>query len=426
VAVLTEDPTAAPNEAGPQSRADPPDAGVARALRLTLVAASLGAAVLHFGYSPSHFDQYWVYGAFLVAVAWLQVASAVGLLLRPTRAVLLATIALDAIVIAVWALSRTAGVALGPAASTAKSVGYPDVLATALEALIVVGCIVLVVHPAFLDRRPHVSWLAPAVVALAVVLVAGSAAFALTPRFTGTDDASSGTPSVRATPPVAKASSQKSANGLTGDTPCEKAGPPASEGQVLDSAGHFHRGPNPQVPIDESTRLTLEAQQTLARAVAVKYPTVADAERAGYRKSTVYVPCIGAHYTNSALARTFDPSAPSELLYDGTNPTSRIVGLSFLVFTTPLKPPAGFAGPNDIWHQHTFNGGLCINRQGLVIGPESTTAEDCTARGGHKAPLANVWMVHDWVVPGFECSWGVFAAECPELGGRSGGTAWDN
>ena len=34
-------------------------------------------------------------------------------------------------------------------------------------------------------------------------------------------------------------------------------------------------------------------------------------------------------------------------------------------------------------------------------------------------------MVHDWVVPGWECGWGIFAGECPELGGRVGGTAFD-
>ena len=34
-------------------------------------------------------------------------------------------------------------------------------------------------------------------------------------------------------------------------------------------------------------------------------------------------------------------------------------------------------------------------------------------------------MVHDWVVPGWECGWGVFAGECPELGGRIGGTVFD-
>jgi len=27
-------------------------------------------------------------------------------------------------------------------------------------------------------------------------------------------------------------------------------------------------------------------------------------------------------------------------------------------------------------------------------------------------------------VPGFECTWGVFSGECPELGGKLGGTAW--
>ena len=31
-------------------------------------------------------------------------------------------------------------------------------------------------------------------------------------------------------------------------------------------------------------------------------------------------------------------------------------------------------------------------------------------------------MVHDWVAPGWDCSWGVFAAECPELGGTIGGS----
>jgi hypothetical protein len=210
-----------------------------------------------------------------------------------------------------------------------------------------------------------------------------------------------------------------SASVLTGNTPCEKAGPPASEGQVLDGSGHFHRGPNVQVPLTEAQRVALEAQQTAARAVAAKYPTVASAQAAGYRESTVYVPCIGAHFTNVALAASFNPSAPSELLYDGTRPNSRIVGLSYLVWH-PGGAPAGFSGPNDLWHQHTFNGGLCMGAGGLIIGAESTSEADCTAKGGHKIALTDIWMVHDWVVPGWECSWGVFAAECPELGGKTG------
>jgi hypothetical protein len=229
----------------------------------------------------------------------------------------------------------------------------------------------------------------------------------------------SSTPTTTKAKTSSSATPVSSASVLTGNTPCEKSGPPASEGQVLDGSGHFHRGPYPQVPLSEATRMELEQQQTEARAVAAKYPTVATATAAGYRESTVYVPCIGAHYTNVGLVGQFNPTAPSELLYDGTSPNSRIVGLSYLVFH-PGGAPAGFAGPNDRWHQHTFNGGLCMGAGGLIIGAESESAADCEKAGGHKIALTDIWMMHDWVVPGWECSWGVFAAECPELGGKVG------
>ncbi len=212
---------------------------------------------------------------------------------------------------------------------------------------------------------------------------------------------------------------------LTGDSPCEQSGPPASVGQVKkDAEGHDHRGPLYQFPVSKAEREVLIEQQAQARAVAERYPTVATAEAAGYRKSTVYVPCIGAHYTNVTLVGKFDPANPSELLYDGDTPDAKIVGLSYLLLNRG-GPPEGFAGPNDIWHQHNANGGLCLNAQGLVVGNESTTEAQCAQRGGKKAKLDDIWMVHDWVVPGWECGWGVFSGECPELGGRVGGTAFD-
>ena len=52
-------------------------------------------------------------------------------------------------------------------------------------------------------------------------------------------------------------------------------------------------------------------------------------------------------------------------------------------------------------------------------------AQQCAHLGGRKTRLIDIWMMHAWVVPGFECSWGVFSGECPELGGRLGGTAWE-
>jgi hypothetical protein len=222
----------------------------------------------------------------------------------------------------------------------------------------------------------------------------------------------------------------------TGKSPCEIASPtPASPGQVgAGAAGsadasavageHGGRGMVVQTPLTAQERALLEQQMAQARTVIAKYPTVKDALAAGYAMSTPYVPCIGAHYTNVGLVMKFDPAAPSELLYDGTKPDSKIVGLSYLVFHRG-GPPDGFAGANDHWHQHNANGGLCFGKNGVVIGGEEQSRAECAAKGGQKRELTDIWMAHAWVVPGFECTWGVFAGECPELGGKIGGTAWD-
>jgi len=223
----------------------------------------------------------------------------------------------------------------------------------------------------------------------------------------------------------------------TGKSPCEKASPtPLSPGQIGSGAAgsggdataviqeeeHGARGMVVQVPLTQAERVALAQQMAQARTVIARYPTVKDALDAGYSMSTVYVPCIGAHYTNTRLAGSFNPTTPSELLYDGSTPDAKIVGLSYLVYH-PGGAPDGFAGPNDHWHQHNANGGLCL-RGGLVVGAESTTLQQCEALGGRKTLLTDIWMLHAWVVPGFECTWGVFSGECPELGGKLGGTAW--
>jgi hypothetical protein len=222
----------------------------------------------------------------------------------------------------------------------------------------------------------------------------------------------------------------------TGKSPCEESAPtPASPGQVGAGSGgsndqtpaevaaseHGVRGMLQQFALTKPEQAQLTAQMAAAKAVTERYPTVKDAEAAGYHETTAYVPCIGAHYTNIGLTGTFDPARPSELLYAGTNPDSKIVGLSFLVYH-PGGPPPGFAGPNDHWHQHNANGGLCFSG-GRVIGGEDTTRQECAARGGHKSLLTDIWMVHAWVAPDITCAWGVFSGECPNLGGTLGGTA---
>lgn len=345
---------------------------------------SLAAAAIHFAFAPAHFGQRTSHGAFFLAVAVAQAAWAVVMLVRPSRSVRLLGL-LNAVVIGVWVVSRTAGI------DGKEAVGYPDVLATAFEA----GIVVLALAPRRLGRvaaKPVAALAASTVIAAATIV-------SLTPRYAGAH-----TGHAHAAP-------------TAGASPCEQAGP------IDDGDAHNHRGLSPQQPVDQATREALAAQQAQARTAAATYPTVADAEAAGYRMSTPFVPCIGAHYTNIALVAAFNPSAPSELLYDGTQPTSKLVGLSYLVYH-PGGAPAGFAGPNDVWHQHNTNGGLCFNRQGVVVAGESSTPQQCAQAGGFKRELTDVWMLHDWVVPGWECTWGTFAPECPELGGKLGQSAW--
>ena len=107
----------------------------------------------------------------------------------------------------------------------------------------------------------------------------------------------------------------------------------------------------------------------------------------------------------------FDPAQPEMLLYGGNGPGALMVGLSYYVSGTTVAPE-GFAGGNDPWHQHI---GLCT-RAGVVVGGSDLTAEQCAQRGGQKADGSTSWMVHAWVVPGWESAWGTFSAEHPELG----------
>ncbi len=429
------------DESGSGGSGRPRHVDVGSVLRWSIAALMVGSAGIHFGMMGEHAGVSWTHGMFFAVVAWLQILFAGAIVFRPSRTVVLAGIALNVGILVVWVLTRTVGIAIG-SDGTPDPWGTIDIIAAAFEGVAILAMLGLLIRG--VARRPISAGVGIGGPAFVAIIVATLTAFAFSPAFAdGSGSGGSGSANghnhgggagdgghshaavVGPGGLVKTAAGTIITGGITGKTPCELSGPPASVGQVgKDAEGHNHRGPLLQQALTRDQAFALSAEQSVARAVTLKYPTVATALAAGYMKSTPYVPCIGAHYTNTGLVARFDPAAPSELLYDGTTPDAKIVGLSYLVFHKG-GAPEGFAGPNDVWHQHTFNGGLCINGAGVVVGAENTTPEQCTARGGHKVPLKDIWMVHDWVVPGFECSWGVFAGECPELGGRTLGTAWD-
>jgi hypothetical protein len=98
------------------------------------------------------------------------------------------------------------------------------------------------------------------------------------------------------------------------------------------------------------------------------------------------------------------------LIYDGTSPTSQMVGLMY--YAMGNTAPDGFAGPNDHWHRHS---NVCTAGATVLSPPDADISQaDCTALGGRFMTITG-WMVHAWVVPSWESPDGVFSHENPNL-----------
>jgi hypothetical protein len=195
---------------------------------------------------------------------------------------------------------------------------------------------------------------------------------------------------------------------------------PATSTPVTDLNGHQIIGVKaqdvraetlPDKPLSLATHRLLALQLVEARDAAMRYPTVAAATAAGYHLvGGGFGPGSGAHYIGG-FSLNFDPSQPQALIYDGISPTAPVVGVMY--YSMGQKPPAGFAGPNDHWHRHS---GVCMGSGGVVLFPpdSNVTPADCArVHGGYMGVTG--WMVHAWVVPGWESPAGVFSHENPDL-----------
>jgi hypothetical protein len=119
--------------------ARPGRAGLDILLRLVVALFSLGAAVVHTVVIESHFSEYWLFGVFFAILAFLQAAWALAVILRPSRRLLIWGAVGNGIVVAVWLVTRTLGVPLGPEAGSTEAVGFVDAAATVFEVLLVAG-----------------------------------------------------------------------------------------------------------------------------------------------------------------------------------------------------------------------------------------------------------------------------------------------
>ncbi len=139
-----------------------------RALLNCLILLSAGAAAIHFAVIGDHFAEYWVYGMFFAVAAWLQILWAIALASKGSRRLLFSGVLGNTIIVAVWVISRTSGLPVGPQSGTRETVNFTDFLATSFEALIVVGSVVLLGGSA---ERPRVGARTVMVTTVATALI---------------------------------------------------------------------------------------------------------------------------------------------------------------------------------------------------------------------------------------------------------------
>ncbi len=451
-----------------------------------ILLASLLAAtgVIHLVMVPSHMASWAAEGIGFAVAGWLQLGLAAMVALRPRRWVLFAGVVLNVGLIALWVVSRTRGFPVGPHPDHAESVTLIDGATVAMQTVAILTAMAAVTFPAIAAvgrlKRGFSALLPLAVVGFTTaVLVSPSArshsadAHGATPTVAAADGPAAPAalvavdgqpvaaadehphPNEAAAPAVAApvaATAQLAASTDVAAAPVAPVADPAAS-LATDGASHPHGDPATDgaaapagvdvdqglsvvmngmkheqgtAPMDGPTTAMLAHQLARTAELVAMYPTVADAETAGYRRQGPFAPGLGVHYgkgggTLVGATITEENVLNPMLIFDGSNPDSRLAGFMYIAFGVE-GVPEGFAGKNDAWHSHS---NVCI-----VVGPDGSTdtplgadrsdvsKELCDTYGGFLIDNTG-YMLHVWTVPGYESSLGVFheassALPCPD------------
>lgn len=185
---------------------------------------------------------------------------------------------------------------------------------------------------------------------------------------------------------------------------------PAGTGSPTD-----HHHPESTITYDQLPPATKSEVDQVIAEWAHKYPTGADATKAGWFKATPSLYGIGAHYihgvTGFSVAQPFDLLHPNILLYDGEGPDAKFAGVSYIV----AGDVEGFTGSYDVWHSHST---VCMKDAKITLTEENSklwySESECTAAGGRVMPLAGDKMMHLWIGPGYTDA-PLFAHDNPKL-----------
>lgn len=181
--------------------------------------------------------------------------------------------------IAAWVVSRTSGLPFGEHAWHAETAGFVDVSCVAIEAALILAAGVLLARPGLGRGWDRSRFALAAVVPVGVVALATGA--------------------------LASPSARDHARGSHGDHAAgAHEGSDGHAGHATENDKGFsqltngHQHDSSVVKLDRATQEQLDAQLAGTQTLVDRYPTIADAEAAGYRRAGPFSPGLGTHYIN--------------------------------------------------------------------------------------------------------------------------------
>ena len=236
-----------------------------------------GPAAIHLAVAPMHFQEYVPFGLFFVAASALQLAAAAAMLARPSRRLFLAAGAGTLGIVALYLLSRTAGVPVGPRPDRPEMVGFADIACTTMELV----SLPLFAVAAF--RRPRPRRRHPVRVVLAA---APATLLAVALTYVGTGTAGAGMPVAYNVAPIVPGQPSTSVDLLTaapGDEPVRSFTLTARVARIGGQNAWTYGGtvPGPELRVTQGDRLRVTLVNHLPESTTIHWhgvPGLPDAE----------------------------------------------------------------------------------------------------------------------------------------------------
>jgi hypothetical protein len=346
---------------------------------LLAAVCAAGGAALHFVAAGTHAGSSVDVAVFSIT-GWAQLLFAALLVLRPSRRVLSAAAYLSVAIIAGWVASRTNGLPWGAHQGTAEDVGRPDLLATTLEAAVVLLAIV----PA--KAAASGRWMSLTGVA-ALLAVGGLATVASASGSTAHDHADSAAHAAHADD---TAHTQHADDTAHTDHADHTDG--ADHASDADGAGHAgHVTQECTAPVTDEQRAAADQLVADTRAAVATYEDLDVAVADGYVPITPEGAQV-VHYANFATlgdSVTLQSDGIESLVYAfDRNRTPYLLGAMYLLDDPAVEAPMP-GGCLTTWHAHD---NLCTAPgKGMV----ATIAADGSCPDGSSNTVTPM-MLHVW------------------------------